>query len=219
MFVDPVYRQSPEYRLFWEKLERGEYRRSAIQAHRQGRQGSLDSGELQPDHGCERQAVQGREIRLRHHRHAHGGRADQGSGRGGQEPGSDPSHSDGGQDRRTRNAVRRRERTARQHLRGHERDQGVGARSDERLGRNLHRHHRSVAAHRGAGREPGRDLGLDGRDFRDREEERRERPAGQPVGRAAPARSRIAAARWSPGGRRRWRRSRNPRARSPTSSA
>ena len=25
MFVDPTYRQSPEYRLFWEKLGRGEY--------------------------------------------------------------------------------------------------------------------------------------------------------------------------------------------------
>src|SRR5262245_62250570 len=25
MFVDPVYRQSPEYRLFWEKLGRGEF--------------------------------------------------------------------------------------------------------------------------------------------------------------------------------------------------
>jgi len=25
MFVDPVYRQSPEYRMFWEKLGRGEF--------------------------------------------------------------------------------------------------------------------------------------------------------------------------------------------------
>ena len=57
----------------------------------------------------------------------------------------------------------------------------VGARSHQRLGRNLDQHDRPVAAHRGAGRKPGRDLGLDGGNFRDREEERRERPAGQPV--------------------------------------
>src|SRR5215469_13666301 len=28
MFVDPAYRSSPEYRLFWEKLGRGEYEAS-----------------------------------------------------------------------------------------------------------------------------------------------------------------------------------------------
>ena len=25
MFVDPAHKQSPEYRMFWEKLGRGEY--------------------------------------------------------------------------------------------------------------------------------------------------------------------------------------------------
>ena len=45
----------------------------------------------------------------------------------------------------------------------------------------ISRHHRSFPAHRGAGRQPGADLGRDGRDGRDSEEERRERPAGQPV--------------------------------------
>ena len=50
-------------------------------------------------------------------------------------------------------------------------------------------HDRPVAAHRGAGGEPGADLGVDGGDFRDGEEERGERPAGQSVRRPAPARS------------------------------
>ena len=80
-------------------------------------------------------------------------------------------------------------------------------------------HHRPVATHRGAGREPGGDLGLDGGDVRDGEEERRERHAGQPADQRLARRRRPAAARsW----RRRstpWRGSRNPRARSPTSSA
>ena len=95
----------------------------------------------------------------------------------------------------------------------------VGREVDQRLGGNLDQHHRSVAAHRGAGREPGADLGLDGGDVGDREEERRERPAGQPVDRQARATSPIAAARWWPRRSTPWRGSRNPRARSPTSSA
>ena len=52
IFVEPGYRQSPEYRLFWEKLGRGEYDAGAIQAHRQRRQRDLDPGELQSDPGC-----------------------------------------------------------------------------------------------------------------------------------------------------------------------
>ncbi len=39
-----------------------------VQADRQGRQRGVDPGQLQPDHGHERQAVQGREIRHRRHR-------------------------------------------------------------------------------------------------------------------------------------------------------
>ncbi len=57
----------------------------------------------------------------------------------------------------------------------------VGREVVQRGGRDLHQHHRSLAAHRGAGRQPGADLSLDGGDVGDREEERRERPAGQPA--------------------------------------
>ena len=71
--------------------------------------------------------------------------------------------------------------------RDHFRDQGLGGRGHQRVGRDLDQHHRSVAAHRGTGREPGRDLGLDGRDLGDREEERRERP-GRPTSRPATTR-------------------------------
>ena len=43
-------------------------RRRPVQADRQGRQGGLDPGQLQPDPRRQRQALQGREIRNRHHR-------------------------------------------------------------------------------------------------------------------------------------------------------
>ena len=56
---------------------------------------------------------------------------------------------------------------------------------------------RPVAAHGGAGGQPGRDLGLDGRDLGDCKEERRERPGRQPVSRRYPRRR---GTRW-PGGR------------------
>ena len=68
MFVDPAYRESAEYKDFWAQLGRGEYPGGGIQAHRQGRQGGLDPGLLQPDHGHDRQALQGGEVRHRHHR-------------------------------------------------------------------------------------------------------------------------------------------------------
>ena len=61
------------------------------------------------------------------------------------------------------------------------RDQIVRPRSHQRLGRNLDQHHRSVAAHRRAGGKPGRNLRGDGGAVGDRAEERRKRPAGQPV--------------------------------------
>ena len=97
-------------------------------------------------------------------------------------------------------------------------DRRIDPRGRQCGGRNLDQHHRPVAAHRGAGREPGADLGLDGGDLRDRQEERRERPAGQRVRRRHPrgrrSRRRGGRARRS----RRCRGSRNPRARSPTSS-
>ncbi len=80
-------------------------------------------------------------------------------------------------------------------------------------------HDRSVAAHRGAGGQPGRDLGLDGRDRRHREEERGERPAGQPIGQRHPRGRRSRRPGGRQGGRSHGARSRTPRARSPTSSA
>ena len=80
-------------------------------------------------------------------------------------------------------------------------------------------HDQPLAAHRGAGREPGADLGLDGRDFRDREEERGERPPGQPVHQrhARGWQSRRRSRR--PGGERDGADRGTPRARFPTSSA
>jgi PAS domain S-box-containing protein len=67
MFVDPAYRQSAEYRKFWEKLGRGEFD-APVQAVWQGRQGNLDPGELQRDFGSQGPALQSGEIRFRHHR-------------------------------------------------------------------------------------------------------------------------------------------------------
>ena len=68
MFVEPTYRQSPAYRQFWEKLARGEYDAGQYKRIAKGGWGGLDPGQLQPDHGYQRQAVQGREICDRHHR-------------------------------------------------------------------------------------------------------------------------------------------------------
>ncbi len=104
------------------------------------------------------------------------------------------------------------------------RDQGGDARGDQRLDRDHHEHDRSAfPAHRGAGREPGTDLGLDGADRRDppppREEERGERAARSTRRRAPPGTWPCAAARWWLRRSPRWRRSRSHRARSPTSSA
>ncbi len=78
----------------------------------------------------------------------------------------------------------------------------IGARGDQRLGRDLDQHHRSVAAHRGTGGQPGRDLRLDGRDRRHGEEERRERAAGQCLGRRHPRRRRPRRPGGGQGGRR-----------------
>ena len=60
-------------------------------------------------------------------------------------------------------------------------DRRLDPRGRQRGDGDFDQHDRPVAAHRGAGRQPGGDLGLDGGDLRDGEEERRERPAGQPV--------------------------------------
>ena len=46
IFVAPAYRDSAEYRAFWDKLGRGEYREGAIQAHWQRRQRGVAGGQL-----------------------------------------------------------------------------------------------------------------------------------------------------------------------------
>ena len=94
-------------------------------------------------------------------------------------------------------AVRRRQRPARHHGRSSATSR-VAAREVTNASARSSQHHRPVAAHRGAGREPGRNLGVDGGDDRDGQQERRKRPAGQPARPPAPATSPIAAARWSP---------------------
>ena len=69
MFVEPAL--SPERglpRSSGTSSSRGEYDAGRVQADRQGRQGDLDPGQLQPDPRSQRQAVQGREVRDRHHR-------------------------------------------------------------------------------------------------------------------------------------------------------
>ena len=68
MFVDPAYRQSTDYRLFWEKLGRGEY--DAGQYKRIGKGGKEVwlQASYNPIIGPGRQAVQGGQIRHRHNR-------------------------------------------------------------------------------------------------------------------------------------------------------
>ncbi len=226
MFVEPAYRQSPEYRMFWEKLGRGEY--DAGQYKRIGKGGSeiWIQASYNPILDAQRQAVQGREIRDRCHRPgsrqpgpAARGSADAGRRQGGRSQRSHPAHSDGRQDRRDRRALQRRQRSDRHNGLGRQEDQRRLPRGVQCLGRNLGQHHRSVAAHRGTGREPGRDLRLHGGNGRDREEERGKRPAGEPVGQRYPGRRRPR----RPGGRQGGGRDGQDRgvlrARSPTSSA
>jgi len=72
MFVAPSERDSAAYREFWAKLGRGEFEAAEYKRFgkggKQGRQGGVDSRLLQSDPRRRRQAVQGREIRLRRHR-------------------------------------------------------------------------------------------------------------------------------------------------------
>ena len=58
---------SPAYRQFWDKLGRGEFDAGSTSASAKAA-GSLDPGLVQPDPGHQRQAVQGGEVRHRHHR-------------------------------------------------------------------------------------------------------------------------------------------------------
>ncbi len=99
------------------------------------------------------------------------------------------------------------------------RDQGLGGRSHRRLGGDIDQHDRPVAAHRGTGRQSGRNLGFDGRDRGDRQEERRERAGGQSVGERHPRSRRPRRPGGRQGGRSNGQDRGTPRARSPTSSA
>ena len=63
----------------------------------------------------------------------------------------------------------------------HRFDRNLDPRGVERGRRDFVEHDRPVAANGGAGRKPGRDLGVDGADLRNGEAERGERPASQPV--------------------------------------
>ena len=94
MFVDPSERDGAAYREFWAALNRGEYQAAEYKRIGKGGQGGLDPGVLQSDPRSQRQAVQGRQIRHRHHRAGagpHGQRArarhdgNGGGGRGGTE--------------------------------------------------------------------------------------------------------------------------------------
>ena len=67
MFVDPSERDGAAYREFWAGAQSRRVPGGRIQADRQGRPGGLDPGLLQPDPRSQRQAVQGGEIRHRHH--------------------------------------------------------------------------------------------------------------------------------------------------------
>ncbi len=104
MFVEPEERNSRAYRGVLGDPQSRPVPGRGIQAHRQGRPRNLDSGLLQPDPRPQRQAVQGSEIRNRHHR-AGGGAQEGGTGtrpdrigRGGQrgnerlDPGNLPDH-------------------------------------------------------------------------------------------------------------------------------
>ena len=57
LFVDPVFRASPDYRLFWDKLGRGEFDAGQYQANRQRRPRGLATGQLQPNSQSERQTL------------------------------------------------------------------------------------------------------------------------------------------------------------------
>ena len=67
MFVEPNERNAPAYREFWDNLNRGQYQAGEYRRIAERRPRNLDPGVLQPDPRPQRQAVQGGEIRLRHH--------------------------------------------------------------------------------------------------------------------------------------------------------
>ena len=70
VFCEPAYVASADYEAFWAKLRRGEHETGVYPPHRQGQERGVDPGVVQPDPHRRRQAVQGREVRDRHHRPA-----------------------------------------------------------------------------------------------------------------------------------------------------
>ena len=68
MFVDPEYASSSDYSAVLGQAGTWRVHRRRVQAHRAWRQGSLAAGVVQPDPRPRRQAVQGRQVRDRHHR-------------------------------------------------------------------------------------------------------------------------------------------------------
>jgi PAS domain-containing protein len=74
MFVDPAYGRAPNTRPSGPAWARRVLLRQ-VPAGRQGRQGRLDPGKLQPDLRRRRQALQGHQVRHRHHRGRAGARS------------------------------------------------------------------------------------------------------------------------------------------------
>ena len=68
MFVTPEDRASAAYAEFWARLNRGEFEAAEYKRIGKGGKRDLDSRDLQPDPRRDRQAVQGGEVRNRHHR-------------------------------------------------------------------------------------------------------------------------------------------------------
>ena len=163
----PAYRAAPEYRMFWEKLGRGEYDAGQYKRIGKGGREIWIQASYNPILGPERQAVQGREVRHRHHRAGARRRGPAGGGAQTQdvvgaakENDLTSAHPARGQDRRNPvscatastvcstpcpSIISRRGRQ-RRHL-------------EHRGARDRDGQHRPVAAHRRAGREPGGNRG------------------------------------------------------------
>ena len=121
LFADAAFKNSPEYRQFWDKLGRGEFDAGVYKRIAKGGREVWLQASYNPIFDGQRQAVQGHQVCDRHHgcersrtapagSPAACGAADPGSGRGGAAERPDPAHPDGREDRRPRKPVRGRER-------------------------------------------------------------------------------------------------------------
>ena len=193
MFVEPAYRSTPEYREFWAKLARGEY--DANQYKRIGKGGKevWIQASYNPILDAKGKAFKVVKFATDVTPQVLASKALQLAVR---------------QTQDAVNAAKDNDLTQRIPMQGKTgeietlcagvnslleldvdgdcRDQNRGARSHQCVVGNLRQHHRPVAAHRGAGRQPGRDLGFDGGNLRDREKECRERQPGQSFGERHP---------------------------------